>query len=156
LPKKNLTMKNSISVFLLSLIVWGCNSGNNQAGHNSNTAADSLSSAATEQDSTAAPQETSSASLIDSLHFGMKAEEVVALLGEPTKRETIGKDPKIPAEDWWYGENQKVRIINGEVNRVVKDVAHEQELLKQLVEAKKKNDDAEMQRIMEELTKGHH
>ncbi len=146
-----------ITVVIISL--WGCSSGNQNTTESSTAAVETET---VDTASTSEPQETPQEAvepagnpLLDSLKFGMTEEDVVAVLGEPTNKETVGKDPKIFAEDWWYGENQKVRMINHTVNHVVKDVARQKELLQKLMVAKNKKDEAEARRIMDELTAGH-
>ena len=155
-------MKQFLAVTLISIIAWGCYSGNKPSSESeaveSASGPDSIvestpnGNTGEESESMTAPEP---ASKLDELRMGMKEEEVIEMLGEPRSRETIGNDPKVKAEDWYYGENQKVRMINGEVNFVVKDVARQMELLHQLMEAKKNKDEAAELRIIEELTKGH-
>lgn len=143
-------MKNFILLFFAASLLWSCSQGNNTE----TSAAATTDSTTTTADSTVAPDETMQASAsIDALEMGMKSDTVITLLGEPSKIDTLNSDPKILVEEWWYGDNQKVRMIQGQVNRVITDVAKEQELLKELVEAKKKGDEAEVKRLMEELTK---
>lgn len=144
-------MKNIVCLSLIAALLWSCSQGTQQT--ETNAAADST--ATTPQDTVAAtPVETEKPAVtLDALQMGMKADTVITLLGEPTKIDTLNSDPKITVQEWWYGDNQKVRIIQGQVNRVILDVAAEQALLKELVEAKKKGNEAEVKRIMEELTK---
>ncbi|MDZ4846290.1 MAG: hypothetical protein SH857_12155 [Chitinophagales bacterium] len=143
-------MKNFACLFFIASLLWSCSQGTQNA-ETTATAADSTSA---QPDSTAVPvEETKSTAGIETLQMGMKADTVITLLGEPTKIDTLKSDPKISVQEWWYGDNQKVRLIQGQVNRVIRDVAGEQALLKELVDAKKKGDEAEVKRLMEKLTK---
>jgi len=152
-------MKQLTIITAVIISLWGCSSGNQNTNESSAAAVETettdTSAQAESQETQTETTEPAGNPLLDSLKFGMTEEEVIALLGEPTKKETVGKDPKIYAEDWWYGENQKVRMINRTVNHVVKDVARQIELLRELMMAKNKNDEAEVKRIMDELTAGH-
>lgn len=151
-------MKPFLFISIISILLWSCSSGNQNTNE---SISDSTGIAAPDTSATETTAATDTAiqpaviTELASLKFGMTEKEVIALLGEPTKKETVGKDPNILAEDWWYGENQKVRMINRTVNHVVKDVARQKELLQMLMLAKKKNDEAEVKRIMDELTAGH-
>ncbi len=143
-------MKNFACLFLIASLLWSCSQGT----QNTETTATAADSTSTQPDSVAVPTEEPQATVsIDALQMGMKSDTVITLLGEPTKIDTLKSDPKITVQEWWYGDNQKVRMIQGQVNRVIRDVAGEQALLKELVDAKKKGDEAEVKRLMEELTK---
>lgn len=151
LPHKNSTMKNFFSFFFAASLLWSCSQGT-QTEAPAASSTDSTSTAAEQAIST--PTETPQSTVsIDALQMGMSTDTVITLLGDPTKIDTLKSDPKITVQEWWYGDNQKVRMIQGKVNRVIADVAKEQELLKELVEAKKKGNEAEVKRLMEELTK---
>jgi outer membrane protein assembly factor BamE (lipoprotein component of BamABCDE complex) len=152
-------MRNII-IAIISAAFFGCSSGNqNAAETTAETAVTESSDTAnttgnvSSTDSTIESPNASAPSMLDSLRLGMSEEDVIRLVGEPTNKETIGNNPKVPMEDWWYGDNQKVRMVNHQVNVVVKDVARQKELMQQLMEAKKNKNDAEADRIMKELTK---
>lgn len=143
-------MKNCIFLFLAAMLLWSCSQGTKTETSES-TVADSTATAA--DSTTAVPVEPQQpTATIEALQMGMKADTVITLIGEPTKIDTLKSDPQITVQEWWYGDNQKVRMIQGQVNRVIKDVAKEQEVLKELVEAKKKGNEAEVKRLMEKLT----
>jgi len=144
-------MKKLFFFVLIAALLWSCSSGNKNT-EPATTTADSTATATKQDSTTNTTEEAKPAGSLESLKMGMPADSVIILAGEPTNKETIQSDGKITVEDWWYGENRKVRLINSKVNRVVKDVAQEQELLKKLVEAKKKGDEAEVKRLMEEIT----
>lgn len=139
---------------IILAVTAGCFSGNKSPEQSTSLGSDTAALVGTSAPDTM-PAPVIPTGRIDSLRMGMQEAEVIAILGEPTKREAIGRDAKVKMEDWWYGENQKVRMVQGTVNHVVRDVAHQKELFRQLVEAKKNNDEAEVQRIMTELTKDH-
>lgn len=154
-------MRNIIIAITLTTF-FGCSSGTQNAGEaTAETTVTSGSDSVAAMETNAAPDtaatETAASSapssMLDSLRLGMSEEDVIRLVGEPTNKETIGNNPKVPMEDWWYGDNQKVRVVNHQVNVVVKDVARQKELMQQLMVAKKNKDDAEAERIMKELTK---
>jgi len=147
-------MKLYFILAIISLGLLGCSSGNKDT-EQSVTGIETASSDTTGSKSSLSQTQTEHAisGMLDSLHIGMSGEQVIALLGEPTKKETVSTDPKVVVEDWWFGENQKVRMVRGQVNNVVKDVAYQKELLRKLAEAKKNNDQAAVDKIMEELTR---
>ncbi|HXH18321.1 MAG TPA: hypothetical protein VNJ07_04485 [Chitinophagales bacterium] len=147
-------MKIFLHALLFAFLLAGCESADKSSGQPSPSSADT-SQSTLKPDTTAVQSQAKPSGLFDSLRMGMTAGQVIALLGEPDKKESKVNEPKMVVEDWWYGDNQKVRMINGQVNNVVKDVARQQELLRQLSEAQKKGDEAEVKRLMEELTAGH-
>lgn len=149
----------TIVIAIISAVIFGCSSGGQKTGEAASytiaaASSDTLSvQEITNQDSITEHPPAPANSMLDSLRLGMSEEDVIRLAGEPTNRETIGNNPKVPMEDWWFGDNQKVRMVNHQVNVVVKDVARQKELMQQLMEAKKNKNEAEAERIMKELTK---
>jgi len=57
----------------------------------------------------------------------------------------------LKTEDWYYGDNQKVRMIRDKVNRVAYDIKAETEVIKQLLEAKKAGDIEREKELIEKL-----
>ena len=151
-------MRQLFIITSILIAFWGCSSGNQETHEPASNVVESekASTGGTESSpEQKASTDSETTTGFDALRMGMSEDETIELLGEPTKKETVGNDPKIYAEDWWYGENQKVRMINHMVNHVVKDVARQKDLLKQLMIAKKNNDEEAAKRIMDELTEGH-
>ena len=122
-----------------------CSSGGDQQ-QNNNTS-ESTDTVATEQKTS----EEKKTGTLNDVFSGMPAEKVLEVLGYPSSVDTLNASENMPIQDWWYGSNQKVRMMDGKVNRVVKDVAKEREIMKKIVEAKKNNDEKELKRLEEEL-----
>lgn len=141
-----------ILVLALVACLWGCTS--TPEGHDTTlkeTADSTSATAARDNTSAGAAVSAEQKASFAQLQVGMKDEKVRALLGKPSKVETINPEVGARVEDWWYGSNQKVRMTGGQVTRVVRDVAKEQETLQKINEARTKGDDAEAQRLLEEL-----
>ncbi len=88
---------------------------------------------------------------LSDIQIGMKDERVSVLLGKPDKVDIINPELGTRIEDWWYGKNQKVRMTGGQVTRIVKDVAKEQETLEKIRAAKERGDETEVKRMTDEL-----
>lgn len=56
----------------------------------------------------------------DKVKAGMKEDEVIKLMGEPTKKHRAL--PNVPITMWYYGDNRVVVVENGQVANVVPDV----------------------------------
>ncbi|GIV33383.1 MAG: hypothetical protein KatS3mg031_0918 [Chitinophagales bacterium] len=136
-----------IALFPVVALLFSCSSGSQEA-----TEKNTVAVADTTGKGAGNLEDGKAKGSFENLLPGMSADEVVAMLGKPTQVDSLDSNPDTVIEDWWYGDNQKIRMINGKVNRIVKDVKREQEILKKIVEAKKKKDEAEVRRLMEELT----
>ena len=137
-------MKNLLAIFGALTFLFACSTENQKSEM---TAAASDTSAVIASGNVAPERKPT---LYD-LQIGMRDEKVRALLGKPSKVDVISSELGASMEDWWYGSNQKVRMTGGQVTRVVKDVAKEQELLVKIKEAKERGDEAEAKRLMEEI-----
>lgn len=136
-------MRNRLCLFLIATVLWSSCSKPHESLEPETTAA------AVDTVPVQKPRPTRSVHI---LKLGMVADSVKALLGEPSKIDTVSKRPE--TLEWWYGENQKVHFIRGQVTRVIEDVAKEQAILREIVKARERGDEAELTRLMDELTSG--
>jgi len=81
----------------------------------------------------------------------MRDEKVRAIVGKPSRAEVLSDELGARMEDWWYGNNQKVRIKGGRVIRIVDNVAKEQEILTKINEAKQRGDEAEANNLLRQI-----
>src|ERR1043166_9698383 len=104
-------MRKIFFVNYLGIALWGCSSGNQNNQQEANTNPNiSVSPPSPQDTATSTEKHVQTSSPLDTLHIGMKENQVIALLGQPTRRETVGKDSKIPVEDWWYGDRKSTRL----------------------------------------------
>jgi hypothetical protein len=136
-------MKTRLCLLLFVCVLWSCSKPNNEPLEAESTAV------VTEP---VPAQKPRSVTAIHVLKLGMTADTVKALLGEPSRIDTVSKRPE--TLEWWYGENQKVHLLRGQVTRVIEDVAKEQALLRQIVKAREQGNETEVTRLMDELTSG--
>jgi outer membrane protein assembly factor BamE (lipoprotein component of BamABCDE complex) len=128
----------SAFAFLMS-----CSSGGDKQQNENENTADTIATTETEK--------SDKKGSWDDVYAGMPAEQVIEMLGHPSNVDTLNPSPESPIQDWWYSSNKKIRMMNGKVNRVVKDVGKENEIIKKIVEAKKNNDEKELKRLEEVL-----
>ena len=88
---------------------------------------------------------------IGKVKSGMSEEEVIEIMGEPTSVETLNAYEQTKAEDWFYGDNQKIRLIRGVVNRVSHNIEGENAIIKELIEAKQAGDAEKEKELLEKL-----
>jgi hypothetical protein len=137
-------MKNIYWLPLFALLIWACSKPSIEPVPEA--------APATLPDASIPAEKPKNVASIHQLQIGMPSDSVKALLGEPSKIDTVSRKPE--KMEWWYGNDQKVEIRKGQVDRLTVDIAKEQDMLKQLMEAGKDRNDAEVNRLMEELTKG--
>ncbi len=139
-------MKILFASTLFVILLWSCASEGDQTEKTSTPASDPVEKNETIESS------NENENILSTIKMGMTEAQVKEILGEPTKVEAMQSDKETVIEDWWFGDNTKIRMMNKTVNRVTKDVGKETEIFKKIIEAKKNKDEAEVQRLMEELT----
>src|SRR5690349_4538329 len=132
----------TIPIILLAAgaFVWGCSNEGQKTEDTSMLQETDSTRVAARGDSTALAEASvaESKTSFAQVQVGMKDEKVRALIGKPSEVEVINPEVGARVEDWWYGKNQKVRMTGGQVTRITRDVAKEQETLLKINEAKAK------------------
>ena len=88
---------------------------------------------------------------IEKVEVGMTGEQVTEIMGEPTRVETLNAKEESKTEDWYYGDNQKVRLVRNVVNRASYDIKGETETIKELLKAKNEGDTEREKELIEKL-----
>ena len=136
-------------VLFTVLIIVGCNSSTEE-----NSRIEINSSEQLNDEKSSESGEQTDYSLIKKVKTGMTTDEVIEILGETDKIAVLNSNQDAKVEDWFYGDNHKIRFVMDKVNRVVYDLNKEQEIIDEIMKAKKAGDDERTKELIEQLSRG--